>query len=102
AGGSFLYRGESPGGPALIRARPDMLEEETYNSKAAVEYFGVLDKALKTDYRAEARPSTAHVMVADKHLAGQWGEPCSIWPIGSLSFVWHEAAFDWWDQVVWN
>ena len=77
AGGQFLYRGEAPAAanqPFLSAQPPDLLDEHTYASAAAAEYFAALDKELAAEFAAQARPATAHIAVADARAAAAWGE----------------------------
>ncbi|KAG5182300.1 hypothetical protein JKP88DRAFT_199519 [Tribonema minus] len=106
AGGQFLYRGETlpaeRGGASSAALRvqpPDLLDTSTYGSKAAAEYFAALDAMLEKEFAAEARPSTAHIVVANAQAAAEWGEACSIWPVGSpLEWTWLEHTFELWDK----
>jgi len=81
--GQLLYRGEKV--PASMEAEllsppPDLLVFETYNSKQALAYFEALERGLLAD-AADARPSTAHIGVANREAAERWGDPVSIWPL---------------------
>eukprot|EP00903_Cladosiphon_okamuranus_P019501 g17933.t1 len=102
--GRFLYRGEtlSPrgvgGGSRVVVERPDLLDEATYESAIAAEYFRAADAAMEKQFRASARPSNAHIMVSNKEAAAAWGTACSVWPLGdSLDYSWLENCYEWWD-----
>eukprot|EP00752_Nemacystus_decipiens_P002827 g2635.t1 len=104
--GRFLYRGETlskrggaeGGGSRAVIETPDLLDEETYGSAAAAEYFRAVDVAIDKEFGAFARPSNAHIMVSSKEAAAAWGTACSVWPLGdSLDYTWLENCSEWWD-----
>ncbi|CAM9254705.1 unnamed protein product [Choristocarpus tenellus] len=112
-GGSFLYRGEPywDGGvnphlqvdvsAFLVTEEPDLLDKATYGSQEAADYFMAVDNAIRRQYGASsARPSNAHIMVANREAAGQWGTACSVWPLGTtLDYAWLADCKDWWDPA---
>ncbi|CAN0345521.1 unnamed protein product [Pylaiella littoralis] len=105
--GEFLYRGEALASsgdgaksyrPRAVIEAPDLLDEGTYGSPVAAEYFGAVDSALDKEFRAPARPSNAHIMVSDKEAAAAWGTACSVWPLGdSLDYSWLDGCSELWD-----
>ncbi len=95
--GTFLYRGQqqptsSTNSPIIMAGHvcsplPDLLFQETYNSKEALEYFQCLEDYLALQ-NIVAKPSTGHIGTSSKKNAQEWGNVVSIWPLGTqLSFV---------------
>jgi hypothetical protein len=91
SGGYFLYRGEAITTPKILSPKPDLLDRSTYNNMyniGAYTYFTNLEKQLKTN-NVGARPSTGHIGTTDMAAAKPWGNPVSVWPLGSeLSYAW--------------
>ena len=96
AQGTFLYRGQqqptSTNSPIIMAGHvcsplPDLLFQETYDSKEALEYFQCLEEYLALQ-NIVAKPSTGHIGTSSKKNAQEWGNVVSIWPLGTqLSFV---------------
>ena len=83
SGGQFLYRGETlPNTAALLAPPPDLLQLDTYSSRAAVNYFWQLERGLEAGH-VPARPSSGHIAVARAEAAAQWGETVSVCACGA-------------------
>ena len=97
--GRFLYRGESSlrsTEPARVFSPPpDLLDLETYGDAEAVRYFRALEQRLAT---AKVAPSSGHIAVADAAAAGAWGSAASIWPLGTLHYVWPRDRDAFWPR----
>lgn len=86
----FLYRGgeivSAKAAPKIANPEPDLLLEGTYDDSFALDYFACLERELGT---FPARPSTGHVATSDPSEAARWGEPVSVWPLGTnWAYVW--------------
>jgi hypothetical protein len=88
----FLYRGSeddvlaSPATPKVASPEPDLLIEGTYDDPLALDYFTCLESKLGA---SPVRPSTGHVATSDPGEAAKWGEPVSVWPLGTnWAYVW--------------
>eukprot|EP00980_Cylindrotheca_fusiformis_P011417 scaffold2644_cov129-Cylindrotheca_fusiformis.AAC.7 len=83
----FLYRGgDLLSCPNIASADPDLLVEGTYEDITALAYFECLENELGA---FPARPSTGHVATSDPTEASKWGDPVSVWPLGtSWAYAW--------------
>jgi|NOAtaT_6_FD_contig_51_5740094_length_876_multi_1_in_0_out_0_1 hypothetical protein len=96
--GNFLYRGESlpfqtnRASCYMIELSPDLLSPKTYGCTRAIEYF----QALEDCSTHLVRPSTSHIASSSLQDASLWGNPVSIWPIGTsflYAFPKHTSNF---------
>lgn len=88
AKGRFLYRGEEAVTfPTVLSPKSDLLDIETYGEEKAVAFFLWMEREMEGD--AAIRPSVAHIGVARKRVAQQWGNPVSVWPLGeTFHYLW--------------
>lgn len=83
--GHFLYRGEplpvqkTSASCYILELSPDLLSPQTYGCSRAMEYFQALEEC--SPYIV--RPSTSHIASSSLQDASLWGNPVSIWPIGT-------------------
>jgi len=86
--GAFLYRGEtlslnnSNASCYQFETPPDLLLQGTYGCAEAVEYFQRLEDCSATR-SSLVRPSTGHIGTSSIRSAAQWGNPVSVWPLGT-------------------
>mmetsp|Transcript_6482 Transcript_6482/g.11204 ORF Transcript_6482/g.11204 Transcript_6482/m.11204 type:complete len:187 (+) Transcript_6482:812-1372(+) len=59
----------------------------TSTGSAAAQFFSKMEAWLSARDFATL-PSNAHVMIADKAVAADWGRPYCIFPVGDLQYVW--------------
>ena len=95
SGGGFLYRGVAGGGapldrPCLVLSPPDLLDPSTYGSADAAEFFRALDAEL-AEARSPVRPRNGHIATPDSRAAASWGQPASIWPLGTTHFAYYRG-----------
>lgn len=81
-----LWRGGDPLG--VQKPPPDLLDDNVMG-QAGTRFFKFLEENPDL---IGIRPSTAHIATGDKVVAGVWGTPRSIWPIGK------EFYFSFWKQ----
>ena len=86
--GAFLYRGETfslcnnNDSCYQFECPPDLLSQGTYGCAEAVEYFQRLEDCSATS-SSLVRPSTGHIGTSSIRSAAQWGNPVSVWPLGT-------------------
>lgn len=86
--GHLLYRGESlpvqtnRASCYILELSPDLLSPQTYGCSRAMEYFQALEECSSHI----VRPSTSHIASSSLQDASLWGNPVSIWPIGTSFF----------------
>lgn len=94
---NFLYRGEdiklSSQGDKLsvfvINDPPDLLDQNTYQSTEAAEYFQGLEDILSAS-GSNVKPSNGHLATTCPVEAAKWGTSVSVWPLGKsgVEFAW--------------
>mmetsp|Transcript_18232 Transcript_18232/g.47013 ORF Transcript_18232/g.47013 Transcript_18232/m.47013 type:complete len:230 (+) Transcript_18232:44-733(+) len=99
AQGVLLLRGEARSGCWVVPCpEADLLSDDTYSSAHAAGEFSRAANALARVGSA-ATPANGHLAIADAKIAGRWGNPCSIWPLGELHYCYLRTQREWWPGI---